>query len=175
MKFSFKDWLKKKPVDPLSYYLKQSRLAIYISVMFLVFFIGHNWVISPNKIVTTDNWLLFPFLTIELFNQVISQGFDKVIFGVYSFVFDSIKYSFSLFGKIAFWGVVVFMFVSLIFGFVAGFLEKNKKVLVLFSLLTLAFIVTALFVSVYSYFVVVVGVTLLTTILLKKKNNIETA
>lgn len=173
MKFSFKEWLKRKPADPFSYYLKQSRLAIYVSVMFLCFFIGHNWVLSPNKIANTENWFLFPYLTVELMGEVISQGLDKIIFGVYSFVFDSIKYSFSVLGKIAFWGVVVFLFLSFIFGFVAGMLDKNKKILLVFTGLTIFTGICVSLIGIYAYFVAIISIPLVTTILLKKRKSVE--
>lgn len=155
MEFSLKKWFKKKPSNPTIYYLKQSEIAIYLTVMFLIFLIGFNWIQSPHKVVTTDNNIVVVVIILDLLGQALSEHLDKVIFGLYNFTFMSIKSSFGFLNMVFFWALPVFVLISMIFWAVACWVSKNKKLLLSFALYVIAILVGFMFFNVYAYLIFV--------------------
>ena len=51
MKLKFSEWIKKRPSDLSAYYLKQSNVALVVSVMFFIFVLAYKWWNNPLLIV----------------------------------------------------------------------------------------------------------------------------
>lgn len=156
MEFSFKGWLKKKPSNPTIYYLKQSEVAIYVTVMFLVFLISYTWLDSPNKVITADENILLVVISLDIISKIVSEQLDKLIFGFYDFAFMSLKSSFAFLKSVFFWLLPIFALLSIGLGFVAGVMGRNKKVLLIFAVYLVLILASFLFFSIYAYFVFVI-------------------
>ena len=156
MSFSFKEWIKRKPKNPVKHYIKQSNVAIILSVIFFLFLLGQQWLDDPKKIATTSETILVPYLSIQMLGSLLSNFLNSFIFGAYDLLFQTKHYAFLILKNIAFFGVLVFFFISLGFGFWAGFIGKNKKILLAYALIALVLFVSSFFISVYIYFVFVV-------------------
>lgn len=168
MKLNFREWLKMKPKDLQSYYLKQSTVAIVVALLMLLFQIIYGWLNSPYKVLTTDNNLLLPLITLDLLSVSIAEIFNSFVFGVYDFLVYTGKMSVGVLNYCAFIGVPFFLFLSLLFGFIAGFSTKNNKVIALYSVL-LAILVGGFFVANAWVFVPMVILIPLANYVLKKK------
>lgn len=156
MSFSFKEWIKRKPKDPVKNYIKQSSVAIVLSVMFFLFLLGQQWLDDPKKIATTSETILVPYLSLKLLGSLLSNFLNSFIFGIYDLFFQTKHYAFLVLKNIAFYGVLVFFFLSLGLGFWAGFIGKNKKILISYALISLVLFVLAFYINIYIYFIFVV-------------------
>lgn len=156
MSFSFKEWIKRKPKDPVRSYINKSNIAIILSVMFFLFLLGQQWLDDPKKIATTSETILVPYLSFQLLGSLVSNFLNSFIFGVYDLFFQTKHYAFLVLKNIAFLGVLVLFFLSLGLGFFAGFVGKNKKILLSYALMSLALFVLAFYISIYIYFVFIV-------------------